>query len=196
MDATSALTRPTPRALGQEHPLVAAQSAPAAERPRARHAAGSPTREPPPLPRLAAARRAQAALPPARPRTPRCLAGGDPAGRQHTSTTAGSTLAPPHLGTSHHCWIACEPRLRYRTCASGWSPSRVRGPAPRTGPTSRGRDRRPSEWVCADHAPAQTRPAHDRVIVARVVADDLDARRLARLVCIGGKELSHHRHRR
>src|SRR3954447_4079685 len=53
--------------LGQEHALVAAQSARAPNLPPARHARRGPAREPPPLPRLPAQRGAPAALPPARP---------------------------------------------------------------------------------------------------------------------------------
>ena len=53
--------------LGQGHPLVAAQGARAPEHLPARHARRGPDREPSGLPRLPAARRAAAALPPARP---------------------------------------------------------------------------------------------------------------------------------
>src|SRR5215216_7145958 len=67
------------RALGQGHPLVAAQSARTSDHRTARHPLGSPAGQHPPLPRLPAARRAAAALPPARPdpraRPPRRLAG-------------------------------------------------------------------------------------------------------------------------
>src|SRR3954453_4683755 len=72
--------RPLPppgRPLDQAHPLVAAQSARASDRQPARDALGSPAGQPPALPRLPAARRAAAALPPRRPRArarpSRCL---------------------------------------------------------------------------------------------------------------------------
>src|SRR3954447_10565747 len=63
-------TRPLPhphRTLGQEHPLVAAQSTRAPERPPVGHAAPGQPGQPAPLPRLPAARRAPPALPPPRP---------------------------------------------------------------------------------------------------------------------------------
>jgi hypothetical protein len=73
--------RPLPhprRPLGQEHPLVAAQSPAEPDRQPARDALGRPAGQPAPLPRLPAQRTAAAALPPARPRprpsTPRRLA--------------------------------------------------------------------------------------------------------------------------
>ena len=53
--------------LGQGHPLVAAQGARAPDRRPARHPRRGPAGQHPALPRLPAARRAQAALPPRRP---------------------------------------------------------------------------------------------------------------------------------
>src|SRR5215211_1294909 len=74
--------RPQPYARGpvdQGHTLVVAQGARAPDDRPARHARRSPDRQPPPLPRLPAARGTAAALPPARPharaRAPRRLAG-------------------------------------------------------------------------------------------------------------------------
>src|SRR5215218_10739155 len=55
-------------AVGQGHPLVAAQGARQPEHLPARHARRGPDREPPALPRVPAARGTAAALPPARPR--------------------------------------------------------------------------------------------------------------------------------
>src|SRR3954463_16738506 len=91
--------RPLPhpaRALGQEHPLVAAEGARTSERPPAGHAARGQPSQPAPLPRLPAARRAAAALPPARPRArtgaPRCLAG---LGRALTAEAVRAAPPPP-----------------------------------------------------------------------------------------------------
>src|SRR5215217_3095904 len=65
MERARALPRPD-RALGEGHPLVAAQGARTPDRQSARHALRGPARQPRALPRLPAARGAQAALPPRR----------------------------------------------------------------------------------------------------------------------------------
>jgi hypothetical protein len=57
----------TDRSLGQWHPLVAAEGAREPDDRPARHARRGPDPQPPALPRLPAARRAAAALPPRRP---------------------------------------------------------------------------------------------------------------------------------
>src|SRR3954468_2327670 len=98
--------RPLPhpaRALGQEHPLVAAEGARTSERPPAGHAARGQPSQPAPLPRLPAARRAAAALPPARPRArtgaPRCLAG---LGRALTAEAVRAGAAHPARSPRRH----------------------------------------------------------------------------------------------
>src|SRR3954454_8261861 len=98
--------RPLPnpgRPLGQEHALLAPQGARAPDDPPARHAAPAQPSQPAPLPRLPAARRAAAALPPARPRTrprpPRRLAD---LGHAITAATVRAARAHPTSSTRRH----------------------------------------------------------------------------------------------
>src|SRR3954454_23294980 len=102
MERPRALSHPA-WALGQEHPLVTAQGPRAPDRPPTRDAARGQPGQSAPLPRLPAARRAPAALPPARPHarasTPRCLAG---LGRPLSAAAVRPARADPARAPRRH----------------------------------------------------------------------------------------------
>ena len=144
------------RPLGQGHPLVAAQSARTPDPRPAGHPRRGPTGQHPALPRLPAARRAQAALPPRRPtpraRAPRRLAGlGLPLparpvrqARAHPPAHRDGILAAIRLGLSNGRLEGLNSKIRLISHRSFGFHSAARPHRPRLPLLHRHRHRAPS----------------------------------------------------